>query len=212
MAEQVRLKDVQFPLQVRVRTNQWARAFVLGVVVWVLAVPIILGVPSALYEAAGGTSLVIQTKLLELRIFAVVSFPAACLFQFYTWMAWRRPRHLTVTEDEIRTHSWRVRWKDVHSLRLYIGPLSKNPDQDSQVWFEVEDHAWTNELRRGNRWDSGYPLGTGGLLPRKNVIRTQFATDPPINSLFELFEELWMQARGENPEDGEKPDDPAAHW
>ncbi|OFS27574.1 hypothetical protein HMPREF3162_01225 [Brevibacterium sp. HMSC07C04] len=204
VAEQVRLKDVQFPLQVRVRTNLWARAFVFGVVMWVLAVPIILGVPSALFEWGG-------TKLLTLRVFVVLAFPAVCLYQVYTWMAWRRPRHLTVTEDEIRTHSWRVRWKDVSSLWLHI-PFSMNPDQDSQVWFEIEDHAWTNELRRGNRWDSGYPLGTGGLLPRRNVIRTQFATDPPINWLVELFEELWMQARGDNPEDGEKPDDPAAHW
>ncbi|WP_193215625.1 hypothetical protein [Brevibacterium sp. Marseille-P9724] len=205
MAEQLRLKDVQFPLQVRVRTDAWAPAFVLGVVLWVVAVPIILGVPSALYEWGGA-------KLQALRIFVVVSFPAMCLFQVYTWMAWRRPRHLTVTEDEIRTHSWRVRWKDVHSFWLNIPPLSKNPDKDSQVCFVIEDHAWTNELRRGNRWDSGYPFGSGGLLPRHNVIRTQAATDPPINSLFELFEELWMQAHGENPEDGEKPEDPAAHW
>ena len=66
----------------------------------------------------------------------------------------------------------------------------------------VEDHAWTDELRRGNRWDSGYPFGMGGLLPRNNVILTQFATDPPIQSLFELFEQLRMQARGETPGEG----------
>ncbi|SJN29618.1 hypothetical protein FM125_07735 [Micrococcus lylae] len=36
-------------------------------------------------------------------------------------------------------------------------------------------------------------------------MKTQFATDPPIQSLFGLFEQLRMQARGE------KPDDAAAH-
>ncbi|OFS27569.1 hypothetical protein HMPREF3162_01200 [Brevibacterium sp. HMSC07C04] len=48
--EYVSLKDVQFPLRVRLRANVWPPAFVMAVVLWVLFVPIILGPPPSLFE------------------------------------------------------------------------------------------------------------------------------------------------------------------
>lgn len=196
--ERVSLSDVRFPLRVRVRAEVWAPAFVMAVVLWVLFVPIILGVPSSVFDGE-------SAMLLLLRVLAGIGFLPLSLYVVYTWMAWRRPRHLTVDEDAVWTDSWRVRWKDVESV--WLNPThGQAPDKKTRIGFMVEDHAWTDELRRGNRWDSGYPFGLGGLLPKDNVVLTQFATDPPIQSLFELFEELRMQARGETPEDRSAPE------
>ena len=190
--QSVSLEDVRFPLRVRVRTKVWAPTFVVAVVLWVLSVPIMAGVPSSLFDDE-------SAMLLLLRVLAGIGFLPLTLYVVYAWMAWRRPRHLTVDEQGVWTHSWRVRWEDVECL--WLNPThGQAPDKKTQVGFMVEDHAWTDELRRGNRWDSGYPFGMGGLLPRNRVILTQFATDPPIQSLFELFEQLRMQARGETPE------------
>ncbi|XNZ00243.1 hypothetical protein ACL90Y_10990 [Micrococcus luteus] len=191
--ERVSLADVQFPLRVRVRTGVWAPAFVMAVVLWVLFVPIILGVPSSLFETD-------SAMLPLLRVLAGIGFLPLSLYVAYTWMAWRRPRHLTVDEEAVWTDSWRVRWEDVRSV--WLNPThGQAPDKKTQVAFLMEKRVWTDELRRGNRWDSGYPFGLGGMLCRDGTVKTQFATDPPIQSLFGLFEQLRMQARGEKPED-----------
>lgn len=64
----------------------------------------------------------------------------------------------------------------------------------------VHERAWTEELRRGNRWDSRFPFGLGGMKPRHRLIQTQFVTDPPIQSLLPLFERLRGWANGQPPE------------
>ncbi|CAM4169815.1 hypothetical protein [Helcobacillus massiliensis] len=88
--QSVSLEDVRFPLRVRVRTKAWAPAFVVAVVLWVLSVPIMAGVPSSLFD---------DESAMLLRVLAGIGFLPLTLYVVYTWMAWRRPRHLTVDEQ-----------------------------------------------------------------------------------------------------------------
>lgn len=187
-AQYVDPAEVSLPLRVRVRAGVWAPAFFVAVVFWVLFVLIVVGLPSSLFEDP-------SPMLVLFRWLAVLGFVPLSVYVAYTWMAWRRPRHLTVDEEAVSTYAWRVRGVDVEEI--WLNPThGEAPDKKTQVGFAVRDEAWTDELRRGNRWDSGYPFELGGLPARDGVIMTQFATDPPIQSLLPLFERLRVRAQG----------------
>lgn len=192
LVEYVDPDAVSLPLRVRARSEVWWPAFVVAVVLWVLFVMILLGLPPVLFEDP-------SPMLVLFRWLAVVGFIPLSVYVAYTWMAWRRPRHLMVDEEAVWTDSWRVAWSDVEEI--WLNPThGEAPDKKTQVGFMVHERAWTDELRRGNRWDSGFPFGLGGMKPRHRVIQTQFATDPPIQSLLPLFERLRARAHGQPPE------------
>ncbi|MDO4255450.1 MAG: hypothetical protein Q4C81_09985 [Kocuria sp.] len=192
-------EKVQLPLQIRIRTKPWAAAFVVAAVFWSILLANILGIAQTNTPIGGVYSTL-----------GALAFIPMCFYLAYAWMAWRVPRHLTVDKEGIRTHSWQLRWTDVESI--WLNPShGEAPDRKTQVGFIVEDHAWTEELRKGNRWDSGNPLGLGGMKARAHIVQTQFATDPPIQSALLLFEYLRSTAREEQPDydqyPGTKPHD-----
>ena len=187
--EYVDPEAVELPLHVRARSEVWLPAFVVAVVLWVLSVMIMLKLPPGLFEEP-------TAMLMLYRYLTMLGFVPLSLYVVYTWMAWRRPRHLTVDEEGVRTHSWSVRWDEVDSV--WLNPTGGGaPDKKTQVGFMVHKKAWTPELRRGNRWDSGEPFELGGLLPKDGTIQTQFGMEPPIESLMPLFEHLRAKAHGE---------------
>ena len=92
-------------------------------------------------------------------------------------------------------------------MRLQVGPFSVVSKVEWPVLREGEgdgllvlDAAGGRDRPREGASDSGFPFGLGGMKPRHRVIQTQFATEPPIQSLLPLFERLRARAHGQPPE------------
>ena len=69
------------------------------------------------------------------------------------------PRHLTVSEEGLRTWAWQVDWLQVEQIG-YSGHADSHAAHAS---FRVSPELWESGLRRANRWDSTRPFGTSLL-------------------------------------------------
>ncbi|WP_462417571.1 hypothetical protein [Kytococcus sp. Marseille-QA3725] len=191
-------EKVQLPPEVRVRTGPWLLALVIAVVLWVPVLMATFGAPASLFRDP-------SPGLSRHQWMAALCLVPTSVHLAHAWMGWRHPRHLTIDEDGIETYSWRVEWSEVASI-WPNPPGGGAPDRQTNVGFMGHRRAWTDELRRGNRWDSGYPFELGGMLPQAGTITTQFATNPPIESLVTLFERLRAKAHGEDTGDQDEPE------
>lgn len=100
------------------------------------------------------------------------------------------PRHLVVTEDGVSTWAWSVDWVDVQAVG-FTGGLDSHA---VKAVLYVDEELWKAELQRANRWDSGVPLGAGGLLSSVPGVQTQANLQPDVFELRQVFEILHRQA------------------
>ena len=128
--------------------------------------------------------------LMLYRYLTMLGFVPLSLYVVYTWMAWRRPRHLTVTEEGLSTRWWSVSWLQVERIS-YTGEVAEGK---VQALFRVSPQLWESGLREANRWDSGMPFGGGGLTRHWPCVRTQRNLMPFVGSMWKLFETLHHRA------------------
>lgn len=100
------------------------------------------------------------------------------------------PRHLTVTAEGLSTRHWSVRWDQVEQIMFGGGA----DGHTVQAAFYVDNDLWQSGLMRANRWDSGTPLGAGGLLNSTPAVRTQANLVPNVDDLTPVFEVLHGRA------------------
>ena len=165
------------PTVVRVRrTRWWVGAVLVGVALpWLTGA--LLGVPASVFDTTGPftqSSRPVLLFLVPLAAYLLVFYGRAALF----------PEDLRITGEGVAARSWSVSWDEIDEV-VVTGPRTSHK---GVVFLRVSDAAWQRE-KAGNRWTSGSPLGLGGLLPSKGVLRVQPGTEIPPGQLGWLIQD-----------------------
>ena len=161
---------------------------------WLLGLVAILGAGGVMvfalfFSTAGTTPMGAVFKALMW-----VGLPLMVLYLPLYVMGALFPRHLTVSEEGLRTWAWQVDWFQVEQIG-YSGHADSHAVHAS---FRVSPQLWESGLRRANRWDSTRPFGTSLLTHPRPWVRTQPNLVPSVRQLSSYFKKLhhaaWVRA------------------
>lgn len=173
----------QLPFRVKVGRVRW----LIGLVAILIAASVM--VFALFFDRAGTTPMGAMFKALmwiglPLLLMVLPAYVMGALF----------PRHLTISEEGLRTWAWKVRWDQVQR----VGYSGHAAEHAANAAFEVSPKLWESGLRQANRWDSRRPFGGGGLTNPRPWVRTQPNLVPSVRELGDLFEVLhhraWVRA------------------
>lgn len=166
------------PTVVRVRRVRWWVGAVLVAVALPWLTGALVGVPASVFDTTGPfteSSRPVLLFLVPLAAYLLMFYGRAALF----------PEDLEVTAQGVSARSWSVSWDEIEEV-VVTGPRTSHK---GVVFLRVNESAWHRE-KAGNRWTSGSPLGLGGLLPAKGVLRVQPGTEVPPGQLGWLLQDV----------------------
>ena len=179
----------ELPFTVRMRRRRWFMSLVFGLFGCVLF-PVIAFAP-------GGDG---SAMLVVFRVGALLVWPVAILVAVHAGQAILRPRHLHFDAERVWTRDWSLDWVDVLDLRLLPdnwrdSDVRDVPKHKQQLMIVISAATHAAKVGAGNRWDSGYPFGLGGLAPINGMVMTQYDSDPPIRDAYLVMKVLQRDAR-----------------